>query len=113
MTQTEMSNQEQSLRVDILTRTKTAVRKKTGRGEYPNLCSSTTARWSGLYRYIEGRAALYSEACIISVDYFGEVTGFRYANRQTSAPLDMPEHLVKPVHDGLRKLSALMCDPAF
>ena len=65
------------------------------------------------YRYVEGRAAYYSEACIISVDYFGEVTGFRYANRQTSAPLDVPEHLVKPVHDGLRKLSSLMRDPAF
>ena len=65
------------------------------------------------YRHVEGRAAYYSEACIISVDYFGEVTGFRYANRQTSAPLDVPEHLVKPVHDGLRKLSALMRDPAF
>ena len=65
------------------------------------------------YRYVEGRAAYYSEACIISVDYFGEVTGFRYANRQTSSPLDMPEHLVKPVHDALRKLSALMRDPAF
>ena len=65
------------------------------------------------YRYVEGRAAYYSEACIISVDYFGEVTGIRYANRQTSAPLDVPEHLVKPVHDGLRKLSALMRDPAF
>lgn len=65
------------------------------------------------YRYVEGRAAYYSEACIISVDYFGEITGFRYANRQTSAPLDVPEHLVKPVHDALRKLSALMRDPAF
>ena len=64
-------------------------------------------------RCIEGRAALYSESCIISVDYFGEVTGFRYANRQTSAPLDMPEHLVKPMHHGLRKLSQLMHDPAF
>ena len=65
------------------------------------------------YRYVEGRAAYYSEACIISVDYFGEVTGFRYANRQTSAPLDLPAHLVKPVHDALRKLSALMRDPGF
>ena len=65
------------------------------------------------YRYVEGRAAYYSEACIISVDYFGEVTGFRYANRQTSAPLDVPEHLVKPVHDALRKLSSLMRDPTF
>ena len=65
------------------------------------------------YRYVEGRAAYYSETCIISVDYFGEVTGFRYANRQTSAPLDVPQHLVKPVHDALRKLSSLMRDPAF
>ena len=32
---------------------------------------------------------------------------------ETSAPLDVPERLVKPVHDALRKLSTLMRDPVF
>ena len=65
------------------------------------------------YRYIEGRAAYYTEACVISVDYLGEVTGFRYSNRQTTAPLDLPAELVEPMHDAQRKLSALMRHPDF
>ena len=60
------------------------------------------------YRYIEGVAAYYTEACIISVDYLGEVTGFRYSNRQTTAPLDLPAELVEAMHDAQRKLSVLM-----
>ena len=65
------------------------------------------------YRYIEGRAAYYTEACVISVDYLGEVTGFRYSNRQTTAPLDLPAELIEPMHDAQRKLSALMRHPDF
>ena len=65
------------------------------------------------YRYIEGRAAYYTEACVISVDYLGEVEGFRYSNRQTTAPLDLPAELVEPMHDAQRKLSALMRRPDF
>ena len=65
------------------------------------------------YRYIEGRAAYYSEACVICVDHLGDVVGFRYANRQTSAPLDVPADLMDPMHDALRKLSALMRHPDF
>ena len=65
------------------------------------------------YRFIEGRAAYYTEACVISVDYLGEVTGFRYSNRQTTAPLDLPAELVEPIHDAQRKLSALMRHPDF
>ena len=60
------------------------------------------------YRYIEGLAAYYTEACVISVDYFGEVAGFRYSNRQTTAPLDLPAELVEAMHDAQRKLSVLM-----
>ena len=65
------------------------------------------------YRYIEGRAAYYTEACVISVDYLGEVEGFRYSNRQTTAPLDLPAKLVEPMHDAQRQLSALMRRPDF
>ena len=65
------------------------------------------------YRYIEGKAAYYSEACVISLDYLGDVVGFRYSNRQTSAPLELPAELVEPMHDALRKLSALMRHPDF
>ena len=65
------------------------------------------------YRYIEGHAAYYTEACVISVDYLGEVTGFRYSNRQTTAPLALPAELVEPMHDAQRKLSALMRHPDF
>ncbi len=65
------------------------------------------------YRYIEGRAAYYTEACVISVDYLGEVEGFRYSNRQTTAPLDLPAELVEPMHDAQRQLSALMRRPDF
>ena len=65
------------------------------------------------YRYIEGKAAYYSEACVICVDHLGDVVGFRYSNRQTSAPLDLPAELVEPMHDALRKLSALMRHPDF
>lgn len=65
------------------------------------------------YRYIEGRAAYYTEACVISVDYLGEVTGFRYSNRQTTAPLDLPAELIEPMHDAQRKLSTLMRHPDF
>ena len=65
------------------------------------------------YRYIEGRAAYYTEACVISVDHLGEVAGFRYSNRQTTAPLDLPAELVEPMHDAQRKLSALMRHPDF
>ncbi len=65
------------------------------------------------YRYIEGRAAYYTEACVISVDYLGEVAGFRYSNRQSAAPLDLPAELVEPMHDAQRKLSALMRHPDF
>ena len=65
------------------------------------------------YRYIEGKAAYYSEACVISLDYLGDVVGFRYSNRQTTAPLDLPADLVEPMHDAQRKLSALMRHPDF
>ena len=65
------------------------------------------------YRYIEGHAAYFTEACAISVDYLGEVVGFRYANRQTTAPLDLPNEWVEPMHDAQRKLSALMRHPDF
>ena len=65
------------------------------------------------YRYIEGVAAYYTEACVISVDYLGEVAGFRYSNRQTSAPLDLPAELVEAMHDAQRKLSVLMRHPDF
>ena len=65
------------------------------------------------YRYIDGKAAYFTEACAISVDYLGEVVGFRYANRQTTAPLDLPAELVEPMHDAQRKLSALMRHPDF
>ena len=41
------------------------------------------------------------------------VVGFRYANRQTTAPLDLPAELVEPMHDAQRKLSALMRHPDF
>ena len=59
------------------------------------------------YRYIEERPAYYTEACVISVDYLGEVTGFRYSNRQTTAPLDLPAELVEPMHDAQRKLCVI------
>ena len=65
------------------------------------------------YRYIDGQAAYFTEACAISVDYLGEVVGFRYANRQTTAPLDLPSDLVEPMHDAQRILSKLMRDPHF
>ena len=65
------------------------------------------------YRFIEGKAAYFSEACVISVDYLGEVVGFRYSNRQTTAPLDLPNELVEPMHDAQRALSALMRDKRF
>ena len=37
----------------------------------------------------------------ISLNHWGEVVGFRYANRVTAAPLDLPEKLVGPIHDGV------------
>ena len=50
---------------------------------------------------------------MICVDHLGDVVGFRYSNRQTSAPLDLPAELVEPMHDAQRKLSALMRHPDF
>ena len=47
------------------------------------------------------------------MDYLGEVVGFRYSNRQTTAPLDLPDELIEPMHDAQRKLSALMRRPEF
>lgn len=64
------------------------------------------------YRYLENKVAYYSEGLAISVNHLGEVVGFRYANRVTAAPLDLPEALMGPMHDALRKLVTLMNDPA-
>ena len=64
------------------------------------------------YRYIEGKAVYYAEGKAISVDHRGEIVGFRYANRVTAAPLDLPSELMVPIHDALRELVKLMNDPA-
>ena len=63
------------------------------------------------YRYIENQAAYYAEGLAISLDGWGEVSGFRYANRVTAAPLDLPVELMEPMHNALRKLVTLMNDP--
>ena len=63
------------------------------------------------YRYVKGLAAYYSEGLAISLDSRREVLGFRYGNRVTAAPLDLPGELVEPAHNALRKLVALMNDP--
>ena len=63
------------------------------------------------YRYIENQAAYYSEGVAINVNYWGEIVGFRYANRVTAAPLDLPSELMEPIHEALRKLVILMNDP--
>lgn len=63
------------------------------------------------YRYTKDKNAFYSEGLAISLNQWGEVVGFRYANRVTAAPLDLPEELVEPIHDALRKLVTLMNEP--
>lgn len=63
------------------------------------------------YRYTKGKNAFYSEGLAISLNQWEEVVGFRYANRVTAAPLDLPVDLVEPIHNALRKLVTLMNDP--
>ena len=63
------------------------------------------------HRYIEGEVALYAEGRVITLDAEGEVVGFRYGNRVTAAPLDLPGELMVPLHRALRALVGLMNDP--
>lgn len=65
------------------------------------------------HRYLPERIAQYTEAPSISLDWEGEVCGFRYANRVTAAPLDLPEDLIEPMYLAQRKLVKLMDDPEF
>lgn len=64
-------------------------------------------------RYIPGRIAQFTQAPSISVDFEGNVTGLRYANRVTAGPLSLPEDLVEPVYRAQRKLVEKMDDPRF
>ena len=63
-------------------------------------------------RYHEDDVDFRYEARMISIDYWGEISGFRYADRPI-APLDIQEELVEPFYDAFRKLSELTRRPEF